>query len=116
MAFLDAVQAIAPLDIGCVEKIYIQKQYMRQKKGFTLRTVCGEHVIVAEGLEVINFNKLLSLNESAAFLWEQAATLGDFTTEQLADKLCEEYDVTREQALEDVGKMIAQWQEIGVVE
>lgn len=39
---------------------------MRQKKGFTLRTVCGEHVIVAEGLEVINFNKLLSLNESAA--------------------------------------------------
>ncbi len=89
---------------------------MRQKKGFTLRTVCGEHVIVAEGLEVINFNKLLSLNESAAYLWEQAAALGDFTAEQLADKLCEEYEVTHEQALADVDKMIAQWQEIGVVE
>jgi len=81
-----------------------------------LRTVCGEHVIVAEGLEVINFNKLLSLNESAAYLWEQAAALGDFIAEQLADKLCEEYEVTREQALVDVDKMIAQWQEIGVVE
>ena len=81
-----------------------------------MRTVCGEHVIVAEGLEVINFNKLLSLNESATYLWEQAAALGDFTAEQLADKLCEEYEVTREQALADVDKMIAQWQEIGVVE
>ena len=57
---------------------------MKQKSGFTLRNVCGEHVIVAEGLEVINFNKLLSLNESAAYLWEQAAQLGDFTAEQLA--------------------------------
>lgn len=81
-----------------------------------MRTVCGEHVIVAEGLEVINFNKLLSLNESAAYLWEQASAIGDFTAEQLADKLCEEYEVTREQALADVDKMIAQWQEIGVVE
>lgn len=89
---------------------------MRQKKGFALRNVCGEHVIVAEGLEVINFNKLLSLNETAAYLWEQAAKMGDFTAEQLADKLCEEYEVSREQAQQDVEGMIAQWQEIGVVE
>ncbi len=89
---------------------------MKQKKGFTLRNVCGENVIVAEGIEVINFNKLLSLNESAAFLWQQASELGDFTSAQLADKLCEEYDVTPEQALADVEGMLAEWQKIGVVE
>lgn len=89
---------------------------MKQKKGFTLRTVCGEHVIVAEGIEVINFNKLLSLNESAALLWQKASELGDFSAGQLADILCEEYDVSREKALEDVERMLAQWQEIGVVE
>ena len=60
---------------------------MKQKKGFILREVCGEKVIIAEGVEVVNFNKLLSLNESAAYLWQQAALLGDFTAEQLADKL-----------------------------
>ena len=81
-----------------------------------MREVCGENVIVDEGIEVSDFNKMLSMNESAAYLWEQAAALGDFTAEQLADKLCEEYEVTREQALADVDKMIAQWQEIGVVE
>ncbi len=89
---------------------------MKQKKGFTLRNVCGENVIVAEGIEVINFNKLLSLNESAAFLWQQASELGDFTSAQLADKLCEEYDVTPEQALADVEGMLTEWQKIGVVE
>ena len=89
---------------------------MRQKKGFILREVCGERVIVAEGMEVINFNKLLSLNESAAFLWEQATSLGDFTAEQLAEKLCEEYEVSHEQALKDVEQMIAKWQEIGIID
>lgn len=89
---------------------------MRQKKGFTLRNVCGENVIVAEGLEVINFNKLLSLNETAAYLWQKASEIGDFTAEQLADKLCEEYEVTREQALKDVEQMMTEWQKIGVVE
>lgn len=113
---VDEIKAPAPLDTGYFKKNQIQKKYMKQKSGFTLRNVCGEHVIVAEGLEVINFNKLLSLNESAAYLWEQAAQLGDFTAEQLADKLCEEYEVSQEQAQKDVNQMLAEWQKIGVVE
>ena len=44
---------------------------MRQKKGFVLRDVCGEKVIVGEGLETVDFGKLISLNESAALLWER---------------------------------------------
>ena len=43
---------------------------MKQKEGFVLRTVCGEHVIVGEGLGTIDFGKLISLNETAAWLWK----------------------------------------------
>ena len=89
---------------------------MKQKKGFTLRDVCGEKVIMAEGADVVNFNKLLSLNESAAFLWECATELGEFTNEQLAQKLCDTYNVEQEQALADVKALIAKWQEIGIIE
>ena len=39
---------------------------MRIKKGFVLRRMCGEHVVTADSLEQINFNKLVTLNESAA--------------------------------------------------
>ena len=89
---------------------------MRIKEGFVLREVCGEHVIMGEGLGAINFGKLLALNETAAWLWQQAQDMGDFTVEALAERLCEEYDVTADEAKADVAEMIADWQEVGVVE
>ena len=88
---------------------------MRQKKGFVLREVCGEKVIVGEGLETVNFGKLISLNDTAAWLWEKAAELGDFTEEQLADAICKEYDVEKSQALSDIKKIVANWKEIGLI-
>ena len=89
---------------------------MRIKKGFVLREVCGERVIIGEGLGAINFGKLLALNESAAWLWKQAQEMGDFTIEALADKLCEEYDVTADEAKADVAEIVAEWQQVDVVE
>jgi hypothetical protein len=89
---------------------------MKIKNGFVLRQVCSENVIVGEGLGAVNFGKLLALNETAAWLWKQALALGDFNVELLAGKLCEEYDVTPEQAQNDVAAILQQWQEVGVVE
>ncbi len=89
---------------------------MRIKKEFVLREVCGEHVITGEGLAAVNFGRLLALNETAAWLWKQADALGDFTIEQLADKLCEEYEVTKDTAQQDVATIINQWQKEGVIE
>ena len=89
---------------------------MRQKKGFVLRDICGEKAIVGEGVETVNFGKLISLNDTAAWLWEKAAELGDFTLEQLADAICEEYDVERSQALSDIQNILDTWKEIGLIE
>ncbi len=89
---------------------------MRQKNGFVLREVCGERVIVGEGLNAIDFGRLLSLNETAAWLWKKASELGDFTPEQLSEALCEEYDVSAEQARADVETLLAEWQQNGIVE
>ena len=81
-----------------------------------LRTVCGEHVIVGEGLGTVDFGKLISLNETAAWLWKKAGEMGDFDIDSLTSALCEEYEVEQDQARADVTKMVAQWQEIGIVE
>ena len=89
---------------------------MKLKKGFVLREVCGEKVIVAEGLETINFGKLISLNDTAATLWKKATEIGDFTVEQLTDTLTEAYEVSHEQALSDVEALTAQWKEAGLIE
>ena len=89
---------------------------MKIKKGFELRQVCGENVIVGEGLEAINFGKLLSLNETAAWLWQQAAEMGDFTIDSLVVKLLDEYDVTEDVARSDVSNIVNEWVKVAVVE
>lgn len=87
---------------------------MKKKNGFALREVCGERVIIGEGLEAINFGKIISLNESAALLWSKSHE--EFTVEELADILCSEYDVSREKALQDAEKAAKSWIEMGIAE
>lgn len=83
---------------------------MRIKEGFILRTICGEHVVVGEGLSQVNYNKLISLNGSAAWLWEQVQGR-DFNAEDLAALLLERYEVSEEQARADSLKLLNVWKE-----
>jgi len=89
---------------------------MKQKKGFVLREVCGERVIVGEGLGAIDFGKLISLNETAGFLWKQAEQQGEFTVDSLVTALCEEYEVTEDQARNDVQGIVDEWKKVGIIE
>ena len=81
-----------------------------------LREVCGENVIMGEGLAAIGFGKLMALNATAAWLWKQAKEMGEFTIETLAERLSVEYEVTAVQAHEDVTRLVGEWQKAGVVE
>jgi hypothetical protein len=89
---------------------------MKRKEGFVLRTVCGEKVIVGEGLGAIDFGKLVSLNDTAAWIWEKAGELGEFDTDALANALCEAYEVDVATAHADVEALLKQWKELGIVE
>ena len=88
---------------------------MKIKEGFVLRTICGQNVVSGEGTANVNFSKLVSLNESAAYLFK-AVGKEEFTAERLADLLMEEYEVDRERALADAEVLCASWKEIGIVE
>ena len=88
---------------------------MKIKNGFELRVVCGEAIVVAHGLENIDFSKIINLNESAAYLW-RAVEGKDFDAPMLAQLLTEEYEVDPETALSDATKMMEDWREAGLVE
>lgn len=89
---------------------------MKLKKGFEFREICGEKVVVPTGIENIDFGKLISLNETAGDLWQAAERLGEFSSEDLVEELCKEYDVERSQALHDVEEMLMDWAKLGLVE
>ena len=87
---------------------------MRINNGFRLREICGTYVVVPEGLELVNFNKMLSLNETAAYLWKEVEGK-DFDAESLSKLLLEHYDVEEEVARRDAEALLAKWIESGVV-
>jgi hypothetical protein len=88
---------------------------MKTKEGFVLREMCGENIITGEGLEHINFNKLISLNSTAAFLWNAVAGK-DFTVESMAQMLVDEYGIDMELALKDSASLSKAWIEAGIAE
>lgn len=89
---------------------------MRIKSGFTLRRVCGKETVMAQGVAASKFGHVLQLSEAAAWLWREAQRQGEFSVESLAEALCQEYEITSEDAQSDVAELTAQWQQVGVVE
>lgn len=79
---------------------------MELKKGFVMRQVAGEYIVVNAGADVA-FNGVMNLNASAATLWkrlEEPATM-----EELAQALLAEFEVdeaTAVQAAESFVEML----------
>ena len=88
---------------------------MKTIEGFKLRKLGNEYILVGESMALINFNKMITLNETAAFLWKEAEK-GEFDAESLTRALCAEYDVSPEQAMTDVTATIDSWCQAGVIE
>ena len=89
---------------------------MKVKKGFNLRSVCGESVIIGEGVENIDFSKVISLNESAAYLWKNVCDKSEFSVDDLVSLLTSEYEVDDETALKDCQSVAKSWLDAGIIE
>ena len=86
---------------------------MKTLEGFNLRPLGREFILTSENMRRVNFNKMISLNETAAYLWKEVQGK-EFTPETLADLLTERYEVDRETALRDSEAIAAKWVEAGI--
>ena len=87
---------------------------MKTVEGFRMRAFAKEHIIVGESLKQVNFNKMISLNETAAYLWENIEGK-DFTEEDMVKLLLDKYDVDEETATKDVKNLVSQWISAGIL-
>ena len=87
---------------------------MKTKKGYRMRPLGKEYILVAEGLEVGNANQMISMNATAAFLWE-AVEGKDFDAETLAELLVDEYGIDIETAKKDVTPLLQTWEKAGII-
>ena len=77
---------------------------MKVKGGFGLRQVGAKTLVVPIGEQIVDFNRLITLNDAGAFLWKQLEQ--DRTEEDLLEALLAEYDVSREQAAADIAAFV----------
>lgn len=87
---------------------------MKVKEDFLLREVAGCYVVVPVGAATVDFNGMLNLNETGAFLWEKLQN--DITREELISALLEVYDITEDIAAKDIDAYIAKLEEAGLIE
>lgn len=88
---------------------------MKIKSGFVMRDVCGEKIIISEGVENIDFSTLIAFNSSAAFIWESVVGR-DFTIDDIVTSLTAEYDVDEATARKDAEMVIQEWSKLGLVQ
>ncbi len=73
---------------------------MKLKSGFVLRQVGAHYFVVPVGAQTVDFNGMITLNETGAFLWRQLQE--GASAEMLTEALLAEYDVTPATATADV--------------
>ena len=87
---------------------------MKIREGFLLRNVAGNNVVVQIGQATLDFNGMMSLNETGAFIFSKM--LDGTTKEQLIEDLISEYEVEREIAQKDVDDFIKKVEGEGLLE
>lgn len=86
---------------------------MKAKEGFILRKIANTNMLIPIGKNIADFNGVISLNESAAFLWGKLMKGSELPV--LAEDLVGEYSISKEQAFEDAEGFIKKLQEAHIL-
>lgn len=78
---------------------------MKIKENYRVREIAGENLIVKQGESHADMTKVISLNNSALLLWDKLKR-ENFSLEDAAHILMNNYGIPKEQALVDVQKWV----------
>lgn len=79
---------------------------------FMLREFADEYIVVPTGEAAAQFNGMMNLTETAAFIW-QGIQAGK-TREKIAEEMLKEFDVDAETATRDVNGFIDELITVGI--
>lgn len=87
---------------------------MKIKEGFALRQVAGTWVVLPLTDATVDFNGMLTLNDSGLILFKMLEN--DTTREEMAASLTSEYDVDYNDALADVDAFVEKLKKAGCID
>ena len=88
---------------------------MKICEGMVLRSLAGCFIVTGDGRSPVDFSKVISVNETAAYLWNEVKDK-EFTVDDLAALLTARYEVDEATAKADAQKLTDTWREAGLLE
>lgn len=87
---------------------------MKIKDGFVVRNVAGSNIVVPTGSARVDFNGIVTLNETGMFLWNKLENGAE--KEELLKAIMTEYDVDETTATTDINLFLDKLEGAGLVE
>lgn len=87
---------------------------MKIKQGFVLRQVADATIVVPSGKASLDFNGMITLNETGAFLWGLLET--ETTEDAMVEAMLAEYEVEEEVARAGIERFVAKLNAEGLLE
>lgn len=87
---------------------------MKIKEDFILRKVADSYVVVPVNKQTLDFNGIINLNETGAFLFELLQNGAEKS--DLLSKMLDEYEVSEQEASADIDEFILNVKEAGILE
>jgi len=73
---------------------------MKIKNQYVLKKIAGKNIVIPVGEEAVNFNGIITLNETSAFLFEKLQN--EITLDELVNLMVTRYDVEEVIARKDI--------------
>ncbi len=87
---------------------------MKIKEGFVVREVSNSHIVVPIGDKTVDFNGIMTLNETGRFLWD--ILVNGAEKEDLVAALLNEYNVDKTTAEKDIDLFLNKLKENEIAE
>lgn len=88
---------------------------MRIKEQYKVREMAGEHVVIMQGRLGSDLTRIISLNDSALYLWRSVEG-EEFDLNRVAELLAEHYGIDDQIAERDAARWIDKLAECGLLE
>lgn len=87
---------------------------MKVNSDFVMRNIAGENILVPTGEAAEKFNGMITMNEVAAFMWQNIDEVE--SKEDLVKMVLNEFEVDEETATRDVENFINELSSINMIE
>ncbi len=87
---------------------------MKIKQGFVLRQVADATIVVPSGKASLDFNGMITLNETGAFLWSLLEN--ETTVDEMVEAMLADYEVDEATARAGIERFVAKLDSEGLLE